>query len=154
MAARSSSRSRRFLRTAVRLVPFIALGCGGVGHPVPANVLRDPTNPYWSQHAPPTFRVRFQTTKGDFVIQVTRAMAPIGVDRFYNLVRAGFYDDSRFFRVRTNYIAMFGDPAIWQSYGFTMGFAAVTVILSPGLKTSRRPGSNLSPAMSTVPSIT
>ncbi|HZS08172.1 MAG TPA: peptidylprolyl isomerase [Blastocatellia bacterium] len=69
----------------------------------------------WSQPAPDLFRAKFETTKGSFVIEAERAWAPRGVDRFYNLVRAGFFDDSRFFRVRAGYIAQFGipgDPAI------------------------------------------
>src|SRR6266516_2871637 len=41
--------------------------------------------------APPVFRVKFTTTKGDFVVEVTRAWAPLGADRFYNLVRNRFF---------------------------------------------------------------
>lgn len=65
--------------------------------------------------APATFRVRFETSQGDFVARVTRADSPLGVDRFYALVRAGFYDGQRFFRVRKGFIAQFGlhgDPAV------------------------------------------
>lgn len=65
--------------------------------------------------APPVFRARFETTKGNFVIEAHRDWAPIGVDRFYNLVRSGFFDNSRFFRVIPGYIAQFGipgDPAL------------------------------------------
>src|SRR5205085_540678 len=52
---------------------------------------------------------------GDILIEVRRDLSPHGADRFYNLVRAGFFDDSRFFRVRAGFIAQFGipgDPAI------------------------------------------
>ena len=52
-----------------------------------------------TERAPERFRVRFETTKGPFVVEVTRAWAPRGADRFYNLVRAGYYDDVAFFRV-------------------------------------------------------
>src|SRR2546422_9934571 len=48
--------------------------------------------------APPVFRVKFTTTKGDFVVEVTRAWAPLGADRFYNLVRNRFFNDAAFFR--------------------------------------------------------
>lgn len=48
--------------------------------------------------APESYKVRFTTTQGDFVLQVTRAWAPIGADRFYNLVRGKFYDGCPFFR--------------------------------------------------------
>lgn len=65
--------------------------------------------------------MRVQTSIGDFVIEANRAWAPHGVDRFYHLVRAGFFDDSRFFRVDAHYIAQFGIPgqpalaALWQN---------------------------------------
>ncbi|MFI5402256.1 MAG: peptidylprolyl isomerase [Planctomycetota bacterium] len=57
--------------------------------------------------APQTFRVKFETTKGDFVVDVYRDWAPHGVDRFYNLVRIGFYNGCAFFRV-TPQVAQFG----------------------------------------------
>jgi peptidyl-prolyl cis-trans isomerase A (cyclophilin A) len=71
--------------------------------------------------APAAFRVRFETTRGPFVVAVTRAWAPLGADRFYSLVRAGFYDDAGFFRVVPGFVVQFGlngDPqvnAAWQS---------------------------------------
>src|SRR5438876_5616475 len=58
--------------------------------------------------APEAFRVRFETSRGPFVMEVHRAWSPFGVDRFYYLVRRGFYDDTRFFRVMPGYIAKFG----------------------------------------------
>jgi len=83
--------------------------------------LRDPTNAFWRQRAPDVFRVEIATTKGKFVLEIQRDLAPIGADRFYNLVRAGFYDDSRFYRVMAGRFAQFGiagDPeiaAVWRS---------------------------------------
>jgi cyclophilin family peptidyl-prolyl cis-trans isomerase len=65
--------------------------------------------------APDTYRVRFETTKGPFVVEVRRAWAPKGADRFYNLVRAGYYDDVAFFRVIANFMVQFGingDPRV------------------------------------------
>ena len=79
------------------------------------DALLQPEARFWTQQAPSHFKVRFETSEGDFVAEISREQAPIGVDRFYNLVRAGFYDDSRFFRVRDSYIAQFGiagDPAV------------------------------------------
>lgn len=79
------------------------------------SALVNPKHKLWSKTAPDIFRARFETSKGDFIVEAHRAWAPHGVDRFYNLVRAGFFDDSRFFRVRAGVIAQFGipgDPAI------------------------------------------
>src|SRR6266481_2360468 len=68
----------------------------------------NPADPGFAQQAPDSFRARFSTTQGDFVIAVHRAWAPQGVDRFYNLVRSGFYDGVRFFRVIPGFMAQFG----------------------------------------------
>jgi cyclophilin family peptidyl-prolyl cis-trans isomerase len=65
--------------------------------------------------APATFKARFETSKGPFVVDVTREWAPNGADRFYNLVKNGFYDGVRFFRVLDGFMAQFGingDPKI------------------------------------------
>src|SRR5436309_16005441 len=67
-----------------------------------------PADPGFAQQAPDSFRARFSTTQGDFVILVYRPWAPRGADRFYNLVRAGFYDGVRFFRVIPGFMAQFG----------------------------------------------
>lgn len=58
--------------------------------------------------APDAYKVKFATTKGDFVVQVTRAWSPLGADRFWNLVRNGFYNDATFFRVLPGFVAQFG----------------------------------------------
>src|SRR5690348_3639034 len=70
--------------------------------------------------APETFQVRFTTTKGEFTVLVNRMWAPLGADRFYNLVRAGFFTDAAFFRVLPGFMAQFGINArpevsrVWQ----------------------------------------
>jgi len=61
--------------------------------------------------APATFEVKFTTTKGDFVLKVTRAWAPLGADRFYNLVRHHFYDNTSFFRVLRGFVVQWGISA-------------------------------------------
>jgi len=61
--------------------------------------------------APEVYKVKFTTTKGDVIIQVNRAWAPLGADRFYNLVKNGFYKDAAFFRVLPRFVAQFGIPA-------------------------------------------
>jgi peptidyl-prolyl cis-trans isomerase A (cyclophilin A) len=61
--------------------------------------------------APDILRVKFVTTKGDFVIEADRGFAPLGADRFYNLVKSGFFTNARFFRVVSGFMAQFGIPA-------------------------------------------
>ena len=68
-----------------------------------------------TEQAPATYKAKFETSKGVFVIQVTRAWAPQGADRFYNLVKNGFFDNVRFFRVISGFMVQFGingDPAL------------------------------------------
>ena len=67
------------------------------------------------EQAPPVYKVEFDTSKGPFVVEVHRDWAPNGADRFYNLVKNGFYDDVRFFRVVEGFMAQFGvngDPKV------------------------------------------
>ena len=72
------------------------------------------------EQAPPVYKVEFDTSKGSFVVEVHRDWAPNGADRFYNLVKNGFYDNTRFFRVIEGFMAQFGvngDPkvsAVWR----------------------------------------
>lgn len=61
-----------------------------------------------TETAPDSYKVKFDTTEGDFVVLVHREWAPIGADRFYNLVKIGFYDDVALFRVISGFMAQFG----------------------------------------------
>ncbi len=68
-----------------------------------------------TEKAPESFKVRVDTTKGAFTIQVTRALAPNGADRFYNLVRSGYFKDIALFRVISGFMCQFGihgDPKV------------------------------------------
>src|SRR5689334_564546 len=70
---------------------------------------RDLMNPATlTARAPAVFFTKFVTTKGEVIIKVTRLWAPNGADRFYNLVRAGFFTDAAFFRVISGFMAQFG----------------------------------------------
>jgi peptidyl-prolyl cis-trans isomerase A (cyclophilin A) len=61
-----------------------------------------------NERAPDVFRASFETTRGDFVVEARREWSPRGADRFFNLVREGFFDDVRFFRVIEGFMAQFG----------------------------------------------
>lgn len=79
--------------------------------------LKDPTQ--LSERAPDSFRARFDTSQGSFVIAVEREWAPLAADRFYNLVKNGFYNESRFFRVLDGFMVQFGlhaDPAVQSAW--------------------------------------
>jgi peptidyl-prolyl cis-trans isomerase A (cyclophilin A) len=74
-----------------------------------------------SLKAPDVFKARFETSKGNFVVEVHRDWAPVGADRFYYLVKNGFYDDTRFFRAIEGFMVQFGmsgDPklsSVWRT---------------------------------------
>jgi peptidyl-prolyl cis-trans isomerase A (cyclophilin A) len=64
---------------------------------------------------PDVFKARFTTTKGDFVVEVHRDWAPLGADRFYNLVKSGYFNNAHFFRVVSGFVVQFGlspSPAV------------------------------------------
>ena len=89
------------------------LSCRGAGtvrsgQTVRAELLLDPGHAEWTRPAPAVSHLQFETTKGAFVLELVRAHGPIGADRLYNLVRLGYYDDTRFHRVRSGYIAQWG----------------------------------------------
>ena len=68
-----------------------------------------------TEKAPDTYKARFDTSAGVFVVEVNRSLAPLGADRFYNLVKNGFYDGARFFRAISGFMVQFGihgDPAV------------------------------------------
>ncbi len=80
---------------------------------VPAADFTDPTK--LTEKAPEIFKAQFDTTKGKFTVEVTRSLAPIGADRFYNLVRSGYFKDLGFFRVIPGFMVQFGihgDPKV------------------------------------------
>ena len=103
------------------LLVTCAAGCSGdTGDAQPA-VQRSPLlQPQrYTETAPATYRVRLETSVGDVVIQVERDWAPIGADRFYNLAKGGFYDDSRVYRVVAGFMAQIGlnaDPYVSQAW--------------------------------------
>ena len=93
-----------------------------VGTQTDAGKARLKTPAALKEKAPDKYKAKFDTSAGVIVIEVTRAWAPLGADRFYNLVKNGFYDDVRFFRVLGGFMAQFGmngDPAIQRPWSTT-----------------------------------
>jgi cyclophilin family peptidyl-prolyl cis-trans isomerase len=98
------------------LVCMIGFGCTSA-HPNKAksSLLLTPDSPEMNQRAPDVFKVRMETGRGEMLIEVHRDWAPRGADHFYNLVRAGYYDGAKVFRIRKGLWAQFGingDPKI------------------------------------------
>jgi len=110
---------------------FLAVGCrrgerpdsttAGASSAGPGTAaFSNPASAAMSERAPAMFRARFETGKGVVVIEVHRDWAPLGADRFYNLVKSGYFDNTRFFRVIPGFMAQFGihgDPrvsAVWR----------------------------------------
>jgi peptidyl-prolyl cis-trans isomerase A (cyclophilin A) len=93
-------------RLVLVFVSVVSIAAGSAAAAAPNPVLLHPSKLH--AQAPAVFRARFTTTKGAFVVTVHRAWAPIGADRFYNLVRAGFYDGDRLFRVVPGFVVQFG----------------------------------------------
>ncbi len=87
--------------------------------PAVSPALLNPKSPSLNAKAPELFRVKFTTTHGDFVVEAHRDWAPLGVDRFYNLVKAGFFKDNAFYRYSPNFIVQFGahaNPAVTAAW--------------------------------------
>jgi len=94
------------IRTAVLFAATLLLAATTAFAPASAASLGDPSS--LNARAPESYKAKFETSKGAFVIQVTRSWAPNGADRFYNLVKNGFFDDARFFRVIDGFMVQFG----------------------------------------------
>lgn len=107
-------------RSILTLVPALLIGVAlACGAPVPTQAANLSNPASLTEKAPAVYRAKFDTSKGTFAIEVHRAWAPRGADRFYNLVKNGFYDNVRFFRVLSGFMAQFGingDPALMAKW--------------------------------------
>ncbi len=135
---------------------LIAAGCGGEqdqpqAEPETPAASRPAATPA-PETAPEQFSVLFETSAGDFTVLVERRMAPHGADRFYELVKGGFYDDQRFFRVVPGFVVQWGlsgdpsatarwsnsripdDPVVESNLKGTLSFAATN---QPGSRTTQ-----------------
>jgi peptidyl-prolyl cis-trans isomerase A (cyclophilin A) len=83
----------------------MATGCAVVSK---SSLLLEPDARQLNRRAPEMFKARLETSKGDIIVEVRRSWAPYGADRFYNLVRGGYYDEARFFRIIQGRWAQFG----------------------------------------------
>jgi peptidyl-prolyl cis-trans isomerase A (cyclophilin A) len=108
--------------TITAVLAALLVGCGGESADTPQGAPNPLLRPQsFTEIAPETFRVRLTTSAGAgaVVIEVHRSWAPLGADRFYNLVRAGYYDDTRVYRVVGGFMAQFGlsgDPYVNQAW--------------------------------------
>src|ERR687887_424503 len=94
---------KRFYLVIFVVLAAVALVMGQAGTNA---ALKNPAS--LKEMAPPVFKADFDTSAGMFVVEVHRDWAPNGADRFYNLVKNGFYDDTRFFRVVPNFMVQWG----------------------------------------------
>jgi homoserine O-acetyltransferase len=104
-------------RPRLPLVLVAALAASCAARPAPGRP--QPATAALPDRAPEVCRVRLDTTRGTIVLEIRRAWAPYGADRFYGLVRAGYYDDAAIFRIRAGVWAQFGihgDPAIARQW--------------------------------------
>ncbi|MGA7546143.1 MAG: peptidylprolyl isomerase [Methyloceanibacter sp.] len=109
------------MRIFARLITLCAaLSLATLAAPAPGHAATLANPATLNEKAPADFKAKFDTSKGTFVIEVHRDWAPNGADRFYNLVKNGFFDNARFFRVISGFMVQFGingDPkvaAVWQ----------------------------------------
>jgi peptidyl-prolyl cis-trans isomerase A (cyclophilin A) len=101
---------RKYLIAALIILPcLLLLSCEST-----SSLLLHPEAAELNRRAPNVFDVRMETSRGEIIIEVHRDWSPHGADRFYNLVRAGYYDDTRFFRVTPRWaqFGINGDPKI------------------------------------------
>ena len=123
--------NRSFFSILLAAALMLAVVSAAAGQNAGSGNLRNPAA--LKETSPATYKAKFDTTAGVFVIEVHRDWAPNGADRFYNLVKNGFYDNLRFFRVVPNFMVQFGihgDPAVQKNW--------VNATIPAGTSQSRR----------------
>ncbi|MCC7423479.1 MAG: peptidylprolyl isomerase [Planctomycetaceae bacterium] len=118
------SRSRWLLLLAFAACPFLGCESDPADKQIPPLPKASPVTAEGepgdsAKRAPDIYQVKFETTKGDFVVEVDRSWAPRGADRFYELVNQQFYDGNKFFRVVKGFMVQFGihgDPGVSRKW--------------------------------------
>ena len=129
--------------TLAALAAVLAVGAAAAAASSPPSLMKPST---LNAKAPAVYSVKFDTTKGPFVVTVHRAWAPKGADRFYNLAKAHFFDGTEFFRVLKGFVVQFGisgSPkvsAVWQNA--TIADDPVKTTNAPGTITFATAGPN------------
>jgi peptidyl-prolyl cis-trans isomerase A (cyclophilin A) len=124
---------KRLLAAAWAMAIPVSLSAQGSAPDVSKTRLRNPAA--LNDRAPDVFKARFDASKGPFVIEVHRDWAPIGADRFFNLVKNGYYDDTRFFRVIDGLMAQVG---INGTPSVQAGWRAATIKDDPVKQSNKR----------------
>ncbi len=104
-----------------------------LANPAAGQSLADPASATLT--APDIYKVRFETTAGEFTVKVNRRWAPLGADRFYNLIKVGYYDNTAFFRVIRGFMVQFGlngDAIVSQAW------KPATILDDPSWKSNKR----------------
>ena len=112
------------LLLAFQAIPSLNVASSGQGAPVPPppdpQAAASETQSDWPEKAPDVFKVKFECSNGDIVVEVHKDWAPIGAEHFYELAKMGFYDGVRFFRVVPGFMVQFGisgDPEMTRKVG-------------------------------------
>src|SRR3954453_16589291 len=103
------------MKTSMLAIAGMLIAAAGLAGQVDFSKAKLKTPSALTEQAPATYKAKFDTSKGVFVVQVNRDWAPNGADRFYNLVKNGFFDNTRFFRVIPDFMVQFGingDPKL------------------------------------------
>ncbi len=110
----------KMFRTLIVLAAVAALAVSVASAQAPAAAKPNLKNPAaFKEQAPAVYKATFETSAGTFVVEVHRDWAPIGADRFYNLVKSGFFENVRFFRVIPGFMVQFGmhgDPSVHSAW--------------------------------------
>lgn len=118
------------------LLPALLASCASASTDAISRApLLDPAGAEMTAQAPAIYRVSFETSRGEFVVEANRSWAPNGADRFFNLVRHGFYDGASFFRVVSGFIVQFGIPA---DPGLSSIWSGQTIADDPVRESNRR----------------